>query len=139
MLKPHRGSAEIWPVGGSRQLSRSDEDQCLTCQAEHENEGLLLEDIGRLLGDVRASARSVPLHILTGTPPIPAATPSFQSPPLSCILHPVSSWRGQSCSLDMCLGHGVVVPLMQGLSSQRGLKRRSLRRTDGALGRWQAW
>lgn len=40
-----------------RQLSRADEDQCMECQAEHENEGLLLEDIGRLLGDVRASAR----------------------------------------------------------------------------------
>lgn len=46
-----------------RRLSSSDEDQCLECQAEHENEGLLLEDIGRLLGDVRASARFAALHI----------------------------------------------------------------------------
>ncbi len=46
-----------------RQLSSSDEDQCMECQAEHENEGLLLEDIGRLLGDVRASARSAALDL----------------------------------------------------------------------------
>ncbi len=45
-----------------RQLSRADEDQCQECQAEHENEGLLLEDIGRLLGDVRASARCAALR-----------------------------------------------------------------------------
>ncbi len=35
----------------------------MECQAEHENEGLLLEDIGRLLGDVRASARFAALCI----------------------------------------------------------------------------
>ena len=34
-------------------------EQCSTCEAEHEDEGQLLEEIGRLLGDVRASARSV--------------------------------------------------------------------------------
>lgn len=44
-----------------RLLSKGGEpDQCSTCEAEHENEGVLLEDIGRLLGDVRASARFVP-------------------------------------------------------------------------------
>jgi hypothetical protein len=49
-------SVGVWVIL-CRQLSRADEDQCMECQAEHENEGLLLEDIGRLLGDVRASAR----------------------------------------------------------------------------------
>ena len=33
------------------------------CEAEHACEGALLEDLGRLLGDVRASARFPP-HLL---------------------------------------------------------------------------
>jgi hypothetical protein len=37
------------------------EEQCLACEAEHGSEAALLEDLGRLLGDVRASARCAPL------------------------------------------------------------------------------
>ena len=36
-------------------------EQCLACEAEHGSEAALLEDLGRLLGDVRASARCAPL------------------------------------------------------------------------------
>ena len=34
------------------------------CEQEHESEGLLMEELGRLLGEVKASARSVMLQTL---------------------------------------------------------------------------
>ncbi len=50
---------------GCRLLSTGHEaSQCLACEADHENEGALLEDVSRLLGDVRASVRCADLAFL---------------------------------------------------------------------------
>ena len=59
-------------LSGCRLLSTGHEaSQCLACEADHENEGALLEDVSRLLGDVRASVRCASV-----CPPCPACTES---------------------------------------------------------------
>ena len=40
-------------------MTVANDQHAKTCEMEHQSEGVLMEELGRLLGEVKASARSV--------------------------------------------------------------------------------
>ena len=56
----HSTSSSPQHTSGCRKLMTAANSQhAKECEEEHESEGILMEELGRLLGEVKASARSV--------------------------------------------------------------------------------